>query len=152
MVAIFAAILLGLGTLQFVRSAESSERCYETQITVPDVANDTGDGRYAGLGRALTELVVNHVSKQDQVFVSRGGDTTPRPHDLQLDSHLILWNGQPTLSFTATDRKASRVIWSEMAAGPEEEIAGHAITALDGFAKQVERLPFRGAGCALVIS
>jgi DNA-binding winged helix-turn-helix (wHTH) protein len=139
--AIFA-LLLGLATLAFVRSAEPAAQGYDMLIVVSAVANDTGERRYAPLATALTELVVNRVSRQHDVFVSRGAVASPgRSRDLSLDSHLILWNGQPTLSFTATDSLGGRVVWSEMAAGPEDEIAAHAVRALDRFAGQVERLP-----------
>ncbi len=76
-------------------------------IDVRDVANETGDGRYAPLSRATSELIVTQLDGRG-FAVRRGG-----PGDLVLRSKLIIWDEKPFVSMAATDRDGT-VRWSAM--------------------------------------
>jgi DNA-binding winged helix-turn-helix (wHTH) protein len=76
-------------------------------IDVRDVANETGDGRYAPLARATSELIVTKLDARG-FAVRRGG-----PGDLLLQSKLIIWDDKPFVSMAATDRDGT-VRWSAM--------------------------------------
>jgi DNA-binding winged helix-turn-helix (wHTH) protein len=137
------AVMLGLGTLAWVRTAEPRAAPERAVIVVLPVENGTGSARYAPLSGALGDLIVDRVRRQDDVLAYAadvgavpGGSTT-----LRLKSRLILWNGQPTLSLSAIEDGSGRVAWSEMVAGPEAALAGHAIAALDRLGAYIQKLP-----------
>ena len=76
-------------------------------IDVRDVANETGDGGYAPLARATSELIVTQLDGRG-FAVRRGG-----PGDLVLRPKLIIWDAKPFVSMAATDRDGT-VRWSAM--------------------------------------
>jgi len=84
-------------------------------VAVADVVNATGDESYAPLARATSELVVADLSRRG-FQVRRHGQG-----DLQLSMKLVMWNGQPSLGLTATDRSGI-VIWSGMTSGSAERV------------------------------
>jgi DNA-binding winged helix-turn-helix (wHTH) protein len=77
-------------------------------VTVPDVVNATGEAAYAPIARATSELSVTEFEGHGFV-VRRSG-----PADLRIDGKLVMWEGDPWLGVTATDR-AGEVRWSMMA-------------------------------------
>jgi DNA-binding winged helix-turn-helix (wHTH) protein len=84
-------------------------------IAVDDVVNATGDESYAPLARATSELVVADLSQRG-FQVRRQGQG-----DVKLATKLVLWNGQPSLGLTATDRSGV-VRWSGMTSGSAEQV------------------------------
>jgi hypothetical protein len=124
----------------------------ETIVLVLPVVNETGQSRYAPLSAALTELVVNKVTRQEKVVVYSDPDATVPAglHMLTLKSRLILWNGQPTLSFTASESRDHKILWAGMAAGPEDAIATHAVATLDALARRIASLPPPASGLQII--
>lgn len=96
-------LLLVIGTWAWT-AGQSAGRL---MIDVRDVANDTGEGRYAPLARATSELIVTELDGRG-FAVRRGG-----PGDLLLRSKLIIWDEKPFVSMAATDRERT-VRWSAM--------------------------------------
>ena len=76
-------------------------------IDVRDVANETGDGKYAPLARATSELIDTELDGRG-FAVRRNG-----PGDLVLRPKLIIWDEKPFVSMAATDRGGT-VRWSAM--------------------------------------
>jgi DNA-binding winged helix-turn-helix (wHTH) protein len=103
-------------------------------VLIETVRNETGEVKYAPLAAALDALVTDQVTRQAGLVVVREGTGSRPGAGLRLSSRLILWNGQPTLSMSAMDAGSGAVVWTSMAAGPEEALAGHTITALSGLA------------------
>jgi len=91
-VLIIAALLLGLW-----RSSRSSGGDL-VSIVVSDVTNETGNRAYAPLARATSELIVTELGGRGYA-VRRSGQG-----DLALASKLVIWDGDPYLGITATDR------------------------------------------------
>lgn len=109
-------------------------------IIVEPVQNATGIAADDPLARALSELVTHRVSAE----TSRLAETQDAPGRLasgqrpvRLSARLILWNGQPTLSLTATDPAKGAVLWVAMAAGPADHLATTTIKAVHDFGKHV---------------
>lgn len=99
-------------------------------MLVEPVTNDTGRAGYDPLCRALGELVINRIERVRDVTVVSAHAVTgslPAGRPLRLSSRLILWNGVPTLSLAATDRATGSVVWTAMAAGPADALAGTTI-------------------------
>ena len=96
-------------------------------VVVSDVANDTGNPGYAPLARATSELIVNQIGERD-FAIRRGGEG-----DLLLASKLIMWDGMPFLSMTATDPKGV-VRWSAMIKATPGRVPPGVDKALDDFA------------------
>ena len=96
-------LLLVIGAWAWT-AGQSAERLV---IDVRDVANETGDGRYAPLSRATSELIVTELDGRG-FAVRRGG-----PGDLVLRPKLIIWDEKPFVSMAATDRDGT-VRWSAM--------------------------------------
>jgi DNA-binding winged helix-turn-helix (wHTH) protein len=101
--AILAAILLGVWAL-----SNWADRPATVTVTVADVVNATGSAAYGPLARATSELTVTEFEGHG-FGVRRSG-----PADLRMDSKLVMWEGDPWLGVTATDR-AGEVRWSMMA-------------------------------------
>ena len=96
-------------------------------VVVSDVANETGNPGYAPLARATSELVVNEIGNRD--FAIRRSGTG----DLVLASKLIMWDGMPFLSMTATD-SAGVVRWSAMIKATPGRVPPGVDRAIDEFA------------------
>ena len=99
-------------------------------MMVEPVANETARPDYDALTLALSELVTNRMAQQADIRVVPAPSTASAPRSgrsIRLVSRLILWNGQPTLSMTATDARSGTVIWAGMASGPAEALAGATI-------------------------
>lgn len=105
-VLVVAALVISLALAAGFSGMQSSSRTLS--IAVSDVANETGNPAYAPLARATSELIVTQLDARG-FAVRRSGQG-----DLALASNLIMWDGQPYLSITATDR-AAVVRWSLMA-------------------------------------
>jgi DNA-binding winged helix-turn-helix (wHTH) protein len=100
-------------------------------ISVADVANDTGNRAYEPLARATSELIVAELGERGYA-VRRSG-----PGDLALASKLIMWDGKPFLSITATDRSGV-VRYSLMA----NAMTGRVPAAVDeGFSELAAKFP-----------
>lgn len=96
-------------------------------IVVSDVTNETGNPGYAPLARATSELIVNEIGDRD--FAIRRSGTG----DLVLASKLIMWDGMPFLSMTATD-SAGVVRWSAMIKATPGRVPPGVDKAIDEFA------------------
>jgi len=97
--AVLALAILAAALQPFARSGG--------EIAVMDVANATGDPRYSPVARATSELIVNELDKRGFAVRRDGGG------DLLLRSKLVIWDGLPYLSMTATDRSGV-IRWSSM--------------------------------------
>ena len=98
-------------------------------VVVTDVANETGNPGYAPLARATSELIVNEIGARD-FSIRRSGEG-----DLLLASKLIMWDGMPFLSMTATDQ-SGMVRWSAMIKATPGRVPPGVNAALDDFAKR----------------
>ena len=87
-----AAILVGAWLSS--RSSDSET----VSVAISDVVNDTGSPAYAPLARATSELIVTEMGARG-FAVRRSGQG-----DLALASKLVIWDGDPYLGMTATDR------------------------------------------------
>ena len=105
-------------------------------IIVEPVQNATGIAANDPLARALSELVTHRVSAEtDKVAETQDlpGKVASGQRPVRLVAKLILWNGQPTLSLTATDPAKGSVLWAAMAAGPADHLATTTIKAIHDF-------------------
>jgi DNA-binding winged helix-turn-helix (wHTH) protein len=112
-------------------------------MIVTPVANQTGSATYAPLCDALGELVTNRVARIRDVTLVSARDAPPASsydRAILLSSRLILWNGVPTLSLTATDRTTGTVVWAAMAAGPADALAGTTIDKLKALGDRARSL------------
>lgn len=112
-------------------------------ILVEPVQNATGIVANDPLARALSELVTNRVSAETAgvaVTQSPSGKLASGQRPVRVSAKLILWNGQPTLSLTATDPANGSVLWSAMAAGPADHLATTTIAAVHDFAARVRSI------------
>jgi DNA-binding winged helix-turn-helix (wHTH) protein len=112
----------------------------EIVIVVEPVRNATGLPADDPLAGALSELVMHRVS----VETGKVAETQDPPGSvgkgqkaIRVSMKLILWNGEPTLSLTATDPTKGAVLWSAMAAGPADHLATTTIAAVHDFAARV---------------
>jgi len=112
-------------------------------IVVEPVQNATGIVADNPLARALSELVTNRVSAETAGIAqtqSPPGKLASGQRPVRVSAKLILWNGQPTLSLTATDPTSESVLWSAMAAGPADHLATTTIAAVHGVAARVRSI------------
>ena len=93
-------------------------------VAVADVVNATGDPSYDPLARATSELIVADLARRGYQVRRQGSG------DLQLSTKLVIWNGQPSLGLTATDRSGV-VRWSGMTSGSAERVPGAVKAELD---------------------
>lgn len=113
-------------------------------IIVEPVQNATGIAANDPLARALSELVTNRVSAETgKVAETQGapGKAAARQRSIRLTARLILWNGQPTLSLTATDPAKGSILWAAMAAGPADHLATTTIRAVRDFGAHLPAFP-----------
>jgi len=112
-------------------------------IVVEPVQNATGIVADNPLARELSELVTNRVSAETAGIAqtqSPPGKLASGQRPVRVSAKLILWNGQPTLSLTATDPTSESVLWSAMAAGPADHLATTTIAAVHDFAARVRSI------------
>ena len=121
---LLAAMLVGLTLAAVAAFAFWARGAAHPVIAVSDVVNATGDPGYAPLARATSELIVADLSRRG-FEVRREGQG-----DLQLAVRLVLWNGQPSLGFTAIDPDGV-VRWSGMTSGSAEQVPGAVKAELD---------------------
>jgi DNA-binding winged helix-turn-helix (wHTH) protein len=128
----FAALVLLAGIVLVAQAfAGRGDRLV---LHVATVRNDTGDARYESLARALDALVTDRVAQQRGWRVVRAAAAADAGgRSLRLDSRLILWNGEPTLSMSATDQTSGTILWAAMAGGPPDALASHVIEKLNRF-------------------
>jgi hypothetical protein len=93
-------------------------------VAVADVVNATGDASYDPLARATSELIVADLARRGYQVRRQGQG------DVQLSTKLVIWNGQPSLGLTATDRSGV-VRWSGMTSGSAERVPGAVKAELD---------------------
>jgi DNA-binding winged helix-turn-helix (wHTH) protein len=96
------------------------------EVSMADVANQTGEQRYDALARATSELIVAELSKRG-FDVHRGGTDGVR-----LESKLVMWNGAPYLGLSATD-ESGIVRWSAMTRGTPDAVPKGVAAELDEF-------------------
>ena len=99
-------------------------------VVVEQTVNATGAAAYDPLASALSELVRNDMSAAPGLRVLTPG-AGRRGEALNLSSRLVVWNARPTLSLTVTDPETGAVVWSGMAIGQPDVIAGKATALLD---------------------
>ena len=98
-------------------------------MAVSDVRNETGDPAYDPLARATSELIVTRLGARG-FAVRRSGQG-----DLALASKLVMWDGDPFLAITATDRPG-QVRWSLMARATTGKVPPAVEAAAADLAKQ----------------
>jgi DNA-binding winged helix-turn-helix (wHTH) protein len=105
-------------------------------VVVADIANETGDARYAPLARAVREVVLADATRAETLQVRRA------PNDereaIVVSGRLVLWSGHPSVSLSATDAQTGEVIWSGMAPGPEDSLPQQVGGLVEEFANAVE--------------
>lgn len=106
-------------------------------VVIERTLNATGDAAYDPLALALNELVRNDMSGAPGTRILDAGAAGRNPEALHLASRLILWDGRPTLSLTVTDPGSGAVVWSGMAQGPANRLAGNTLAQLDGLQEQL---------------
>lgn len=109
-------------------------------ILVEPVQNMTGLAQDDPLARALSELVAHRVSAETGTIAETRdapGRLAAGQRPVRLDAKLILWNGQPTLSLTATNPAKRTILWSAMADGPADHLATSTIAAVHDFGAHV---------------
>lgn len=109
-------------------------------IIVEPVQNATGVADDDPLARALSELVAHRVSAETNKIAETQdapGKPAPGQRPIRLTARLILWNGQPTLSLTATDPAKGSILWTAMAAGPADHLAATTIKAIRDFGSRL---------------
>jgi len=105
-------------------------------IIVEPVQNATGIAANDPLAKALSELVTHRVSAETSKLAETQdapGKPASGQRPIRLAAKLILWNGQPTLSLTATDPAKGSILWAAMAAGPADRLATTTIKAIHDF-------------------
>lgn len=113
-------------------------------IIVEPVQNATGIAANDPLARALSELVTHRVSAETGKVAETqdaSGKVAPQQRPIRLTARLILWNGQPTLSLTATDPAKGSILWAAMAAGPADHLASTTIKAVHDFGAHLPAFP-----------
>lgn len=86
-------------------------------LAVSEVADETGDARYAPLARASSAVLTAAATRETGATVRQAGAGA----DYVLRARLILWSGKPTLMMAATDAGGT-VIWTAMSRGGEDVI------------------------------
>jgi DNA-binding winged helix-turn-helix (wHTH) protein len=128
------AVAAGLFVTASVAAILASATGDRSAILVEPVRNESGSVALDPEARALTELAVSRLSAGgvDVFDAARAGRKASRRFFV-LRSRLILWDGRPSLSLQAIDRKTGQVRWSAMAAGPPfyASVSGR----LDGLAR-----------------
>ena len=119
--------LAGLATVALLAvGVEFAGRPAPLEVTMTDVANQTGDARYDPLARATSELMVTDLSKRG--FTIRRG----AGGGLTLRSKLVMWNGAPSLGMSASD-SSGLVLWSAMTDGTAANVPYGVAQKLDDF-------------------
>jgi hypothetical protein len=91
------------------------------RIIVEPVGNETGAPANEPLARALSQVMVDRLTREKDVAVVDG-----RPEGqaaLRLQGKLILWAGAPCLSLSAREIRTRVVIWSGMVEEPRDVLA-----------------------------
>lgn len=130
-----ALVLTGLAVgiaITFVLIARAMQPASSVEIILQPVHNETGQGRYDPLAKALTALVEERLTQVPAVIAEIKAPAVGLHPQRRLDltGRLITWNNTPTLSLAATDRVSGRVIWSGMAVGQPNTIADATISKL----------------------
>ena len=86
-------------------------------LAVSEVADETGDARYAPLAKASSAVLTQAATRETGAVVRQGAGGA----DYALRARLILWSGKPTLMMAATDASGT-VIWTAMSRGGEDVI------------------------------
>jgi len=86
-------------------------------LAVSEVADETGDARYAPLAKASSAVLTQAATRETGAVVRQGTSGA----DYSLRARLILWSGKPTLMMAATDASGT-VIWTAMSRGGEDVI------------------------------
>ena len=123
------ALVLLVGAAAWLRSEPVAAR---PSLAVTDVVNQTGNGAYAPLARATSELIVNQLSRRG--FNLRREASSG---DLVIQSRLVMWSGEPYLGMTATDGKGV-VRWTAMIRGAGGRIPAGVSVELDRFEEKID--------------
>lgn len=126
MAAVFISLLVAVGVVLALRNSGGPI------IAVQDVRNETGNSNYAAHARATSELLVHELRRRG-FSVHRDGSAG----EIVLRPRLVMWDGKPFLSLTATDR-AGEVRWSAMVRGEPANVPTTASRALEEFKAQFE--------------
>ena len=132
--------IAAMGALTIVLLLRATQPAPPVALLLVPVRNDTGDSHYDPLAKALTLLVQDRASRISGVNATDPGlqpSDARKGRQLEIRSHLILWNDTPTLALAAIDRADGKVLWSGMAVGPPNAIAGATIRELAAFQKRI---------------
>jgi DNA-binding winged helix-turn-helix (wHTH) protein len=126
--AVLVLAVLAIGTVVELRSRMAAR----PEISMGEIANQTGERRYDPLARATTELMLAELSKRGYE-VQRGGRGK-----LLVAGKLVMWNGEPSLGLSATDANGV-VRWSAMTKGTPQAVPAGLHAKLDEFQRQIAR-------------
>ncbi len=111
-------------------------------VRIEPVANDTGSARYAPLARAVQSLVLTDLQGDPRLTVltpdARNAGPMPK---LLVKTHLILWEGHPSVELSAIDAASGKTTWSGLASGPEAALPGQVPQQLAGFRQGLATKP-----------
>jgi DNA-binding winged helix-turn-helix (wHTH) protein len=130
------ALLAGAGAWLAAASASASAR---PVVYAAEVVNDTGDGRYQPVARAVDALIPVGLAGSDRLRLVRTPPAGVSGRAVELHGRLILWTNRPTLMLSATDRRTGELVWSGMAAGPEPRFPATVPALLRRFAADIGR-------------
>ncbi|HZV85309.1 MAG TPA: winged helix-turn-helix domain-containing protein [Brevundimonas sp.] len=102
-------------------------------LVVHAVANETGQAAHDRLAVALGELVLADMAGTPDLTVATGDAPGASGERVDLRARLILWNGVPTLSLSASEADSGSVLWAGMAQGPADNLASTTLSQLDSF-------------------
>lgn len=138
-----AAIVAAIGGLTAVTAALLATRHADTVVVrIEPVANDTGSATYAPLARAVQSLVLTDLKSDPHltVLAPDARETGPQPK-LLVKTHLILWDGHPSVELSAVDAASGATTWSGLASGPEAALPDQVPNQLAGFRQGLEKKP-----------
>lgn len=102
-------------------------------LAVHEVADETGDPRYAPLAKASSAVLTQAAARESGAVVRQAGAA-----DYSVRARLILWSGKPTLMMAATDASGT-VIWSAMSRGGEDVIPADVTKAMRDLRGRIAR-------------
>jgi len=103
-------------------------------LAVYEVADETGDARYAPLARASSAVLTQAATRESGAVVRRPGAKA----DYAVRARLILWSGNPTLMMSASDASGT-VVWSAMSRGGEDVIPADVTAAMRDLKGRIAR-------------
>jgi len=115
-------------------------------VVVTGLPNATGNGAYDPLANASENLVLTDLRKYSGLQIIQAAPADVEKEKIasalkdglfvvRLETKLVLWSGQPDITFTAKDARTSVVLWSGLAYGRENTLPSQISEQVSSFAK-----------------